>query len=187
MKKMFLIIIAFVFFASSSAPPLSKAIRDVQIKQYLNQREQEQREKEFASFIFQLGLRESGNQWDIINQIGCMGKYQFAPSTLKLLGYGHITPASFTRDPNIFPEDLQYHLMCSLLKSNEIALKDYMHYIGKEIQGVEITKSGLLAGAHLAGARNVMLFLDSMGRINKEDANNTSIKQYIREFANFEI
>ena len=35
----------------------------------------------------QLGFRESGNRYDIVNSYGYMGKYQFGKSTLKGLGF----------------------------------------------------------------------------------------------------
>jgi hypothetical protein len=144
-------------------------------------------DKELALFMEHLGLRESNNQWDIINQINCMGKYQFQPSTLKYLGYGHITAPAFRQNPNIFPPDLQDRLLIALIKSNETALKQHFCYCGKIIGGVLITKAGMLAGAHLGGARNVKLFLESDGQLNSQDLNMTSIKDYLKEFSLYNI
>lgn len=143
--------------------------------------------RQFDLFVDHLGMRESNNQWDIINPINCMGKYQFAPRTLRSLGYGHITPSSFRRNPNIFPEELQDKVLIELLKSNEIILKEHFLFIGKTIKGVEITKAGILASAHLAGARNVKLFLESSGQINPCDMFGTSLKTYMNEFSIYNI
>ncbi|HUX57121.1 MAG TPA: hypothetical protein VMV77_09110 [Bacteroidales bacterium] len=138
-------------------------------------------------FTDHLGLKESNNQWKAINQIGCMGTWQIAPGTLRHFGYGYITPQSFRQNPDLFPEELQYQILLALLKSNEIALKDYFFYVGQTIKGVEITKSGLLAASHLGGTGSVKKFLLTMGAVNKKDVNGTSIKHYLKEFGGYEL
>ena len=170
-------------FSSLAAPPLPECVKIEKIETYIKR---VNCEKQLELFIEHMGLRESGNQWKVINQIGCMGLYQFSPCTLKHLGY-NITPERFAHDPGIFPEALQRQALETLFKSNEIALKDYMGYIGVTIGGVEVTKSGLLAGAHLGGVGAVKLYLLTMGRVNPKDCNQTSIKAYMREFANYGI
>ena len=42
-------------------------------------------------------------------------------------------------------------------------------YIGETIKGVTVTKSGMIAAAHLGGARSVKLFLTSNGKLDKAD------------------
>lgn len=146
---------------------------------------QMEREKQFNLFAEHLGLKESGDNWRSINQINCIGKWQFSPKTLKHLGYGHISPSLFATSPDLFPEDVQYQALIALVKSNENALKDYFHYIGQTIDGVLITKSGLLAGAHLGGPVSVKLWLTTGGKVNRADANNTSVKHYLKEFQGY--
>lgn len=181
---MTLITLFLSLFSICSAPSLSVQAQKENIESIMKRIEYEQ---QFALFVADLGHRESNNNWQVINQIGCMGKFQFSPNTLEYLGYGHITPQRFAQDPNIFPEELQYQILCALLKSNLIALKDYMSYIGVTIGGVEVTKSGLLAACHLGGAGSVKLYLLTNGGINKKDCNQTSIKTYMREFAGYKI
>ena len=139
--------------------------------------------KQFDLFVAHLATKESNNRWQVINQIGCMGKWQISPGTLRQMGYGHITPQRFRLNPDIFPEELQHEILLALLKSNEMALKDYFFYCGQTIKGVEITKSGILAAAHLGGAGGVKRFLLTMGGVNRQDVNGTSIKDYLREFS----
>ena len=55
------------------------------------------------------------------------------------------------------------------------------------INNVPITKAGLIAAAHLGGARSVKLYLKSNGKINREDAYGTSIEDYLLEFSIFDI
>ena len=51
--------------------------------------------------------------------------------------------------------------MKQLLKNNKAYLGDYIDkWVGKKKNGIKITLSGLLAGAHLLGPSNVKNFLD---------------------------
>lgn len=184
MKRMTTIILILSLFTICSAPTLSERVQKENIESIIKRIEYKQ---QFALFVADLGHRESDNNWQAINQIDCIGKWQFAPGTLKSLGYGHITAQEFRHNPDIFPEALQYQVLCELLKSNLIALKDYMSYIGVTIGGVEVTKSGLLAACHLGGAGSIKLYLLTMGRTNRADINNTSIKTYLKDFANYGI
>lgn len=145
--------------------------------------EKQLREKEFELFIYNLGVRESGDKWWITNTIGCIGKWQFSPGTLAYLGYKNITTKKFRKNANIFPEELQKKVLLSLIQMNEMILKDYSSYIGQIVSGVVITRSGMIAAAHLGGAGSVRLFLSSNGRINNHDVYGTSIKNYMSEFA----
>lgn len=141
------------------------------------------KEKDFELFIENLGIRESGNEWWITNTIGCIGKWQFSQTTLAFLGYKHITTKKFRKDANIFPEELQKKVLLSLIQMNEMLLKEYSSYVGQIVSGVVITRSGMIAAAHLGGARSVKLFLSSDGKINSHDKYGTSIKNYMSEFA----
>jgi len=149
--------------------------------------EKQSKEREFELFIENLGLRESGNTWNIINTIGCMGKWQFSQKTLAHLGYKNITTKKFQKDANIFPEELQKKVLLSLIQMNEMILKDYSSYLGTIISGVVITRPGMIAAAHLGGAGSVKLFLSSNGRIDKRDRYGTSIKNYMSEFVMYDF
>ena len=63
-------------------------------------------------------------------------------------------------------------------------------YIGKSINGVRITKSGLLAGAHLVGVGGVVKFLTTTDSniLNKiADKNGTHVSEYMELFGNYNI
>jgi hypothetical protein len=182
MKKLLMIVVLIASGSLICSAPTSGRANNELAKAYLVQME---RKKQFDLFAEHLGLKESGNNWRSINQINCIGKWQFSPRTLKHLGYGHISASLFAQKPDLFPEDVQYQTLVALVKSNEMALKDYFHYIGQTIDGVSITKSGLLAGAHLSGPMGVKLWLTTGGKINRADANNTSVKQYLKEFQGY--
>ncbi len=185
MKKIVFTFILTFLFVFCTAPPPNKQIKESKSLMLWQQYQRQEYQKEFNRFIEHLGLKESGNNWEIINQINCIGKWQFSPGTLRHLGYGHITSKKFRQNPNIFPEELQRQVLMALIKSNEIALKNCMQYVGQTVKGVYITKSGLLAASHLAGAKGVKLFLTT--KRDPADCNGTSVSNYLTEFAGYEI
>lgn len=144
-------------------------------------------EAEFKRFIKDLGYRESANNWLCINLIGCFGEWQFAESTLHTLGYRQVTLKKFRKDPYIFPQELQRKALESLIKANLCLIGDYEQYIGDTIRGVVITKSGIIAAAHLGGYRSVQRFLASHGKINKKDVLGTSVYNYMKRFRYYDL
>jgi hypothetical protein len=62
-----------------------------------------------------------------------------------------------------------------------------LDYDGKNIGGVDITTSGLVASSHLRGALAVKKFLDSDGKVDLSDANGTKVSDYMKTFAGFEL
>lgn len=138
------------------------------------------------SFTDDLRRAESPN-WTAINSIGCMGWFQFTPATLRDLGYGYITPEAFKADSTIFLPNLQLKVFKLLLKRNEEQLHDYMKYVDTVINNVLITKSGLLAAAHLGGCGGVMDFINSEGKKNYKDLNGTRIQHYLTRFAGYDL
>jgi hypothetical protein len=144
-------------------------------------------ESEFSRFINDLGYSESGNNWQCINRIGCFGEWQFDESTLKYLGYRKITLKRFKSNPGIFPRDLQLKALKTLIKVNQIILMDYEHIIGDSVNGVVITKAGMIAASHLGGAGSLEKFLDSNGKINRSDVLGTSIYDYLKKFSFYDL
>ncbi len=185
MKKLALLSILFLFTLSLTAPPLNDRQKDQQLSIVKAELIRIYHEKELTRLIDHLGFKEGSGNWTSINQINCMGKFQFHPETLKTLGYGNIKPDDFKRNPNIFPEELQERVIRELIRSNELVLSRYLDYVGKVMFGVTITKSGLIGAAHLAGAGGVISFLTT-GYIAM-DANGTTVLDYLREFAGFDI
>jgi hypothetical protein len=187
MKKMIVtFFLTVMVFFTCGAPGLSPKIKQEQEGNVLRELKEIAQKREFDRFTGHVRLKESPD-WTKVNQMGCMGWFQFEKETLKFLGYTGITPARFKKDPGIFPQELQIEAFRALLKSNEAELRNYMWYIGQVVNGIVITRSGLLAGAHLGGAMGVKLYLMSGGRINKRDVNGTSVEDYIREFKGYDI
>jgi hypothetical protein len=185
MKKSIILIIVLITSQVVIAPNISNG-NDL-YKRLMDEYDRIEYANEFNRFISHLGYKESSNNWKSINSIGCVGEYQFAPSTLKYLGYHNVTVKRFSNDPNIFPPEMQLEALNKLITINMIILNDYLSYSGIVINNITITKAGLIAGAHLGGAGNVKLFLLSNGKIDKHDLNNTKISSYIKEFSLYKL
>ena len=71
--------------------------------------------------------------------------------------------------------------------NNYIDSRGLTEYIGKEIDGIKITREGLIAGAHLGGKGGMRKFLESgmevHGPQDKKDINKTYISDYIKKFS----
>lgn len=141
------------------------------------------------NFMHSIAQKESSGNWKAINNLGYMGLYQFGKIALKDIGldYNKITPDNFRRNPNIFPPQLQNKAMKKLISNNLHYLRNYMDEIGNEYKGVKITKSGLIAAAHLVGAKQVKKFLRSKGKIDPVDGNGTSVSDYMLKFGGYNL
>jgi hypothetical protein len=187
MRKVFLTFL-FIFISHiCSAPSIDLRLEVLKFKSLTAFINQKYHESEFLRFVNDLGYRESGNNWLSVNLIGCFGEWQFDESTLNYLGYRTITLKKFQVDPEIFPRELQLKALKSLIRVNLLLLSDYEHYIGDSINGVVITKSGMIAASHLGGAGSLQKFLDSEGRINKSDVLGTSILDYLKRFRHYDL
>tara|TARA_B100000780_G_C21110205_1_gene448581 strand:- start:1565 stop:2143 length:579 start_codon:yes stop_codon:yes gene_type:complete len=136
--------------------------------------------KSHSQFLKDIGFKESGNRYEVVNQYGYMGKYQFGKSTLRTLKI-KVTKYSFLNNP-----DLQESAMKKNLQYNKKRLKKYIDkYEGKIIYGILITESGVLAAAHLGGSGNVRKFFRK-GKVF-EDGNGTKITHYMKLFSGYTL
>jgi len=136
--------------------------------------------KTFVGFKEDLGFKESRGNYFSINDFGYLGKYQFGKETLKLIGI--YTPNQFLYNP-----ELQEKAFIANTERNKwILRKDINRFVGKRINGIEITESGILAAAHLAGPGSVKEYLRSYGRNGFSDAYGTSISNYMKRFSGYD-
>ena len=142
--------------------------------------EDELRLKTHNGFLHVVGHSESSNRYNVVNRLGYMGRYQFSYTTLKALGY-NITRKEFLNNP-----DIQEEAMDRLLTENYKSLKKHIDkYDGKVVHGIRITKSGILAAAHLGGAGNVSRWFRR--GTNFRDGNGTAITTYMKKFSNYNL
>ncbi len=135
----------------------------------------------YIGFREALAFKESRGNYFSTNTLGYLGKYQFGIGTLQLMGV--YNASQFLRTP-----ELQEKVFVTNLARNKwILRRDIPMFVGKHINGTEITESGILAAAHLAGAGNVKKYLRSGGTLDVEDAYGTTIAYYLRKFRGYDI
>lgn len=154
--------------------------------------------KSFNNFKKDLAFRESSGDWMAINSLGYMGLYQLGTQAIKDVirttkdlelkaALKKVTPAKFKRNPNIFPKDIQERAFEQLLKNNQHYLRNYFDRTGDTIKDIELTKSGLLAAAHIGGNSGVKKFIASNGEYDPSDIYGTKISDYLKKFADYKI
>jgi hypothetical protein len=137
---------------------------------------------ELEKFLNHMAERESDNTPHVVNRFGMMGKYQFAPSTIRVLGF-RVSNRQFLSNP-----ELQDSVMVAYLRSNNKELNTLItKYENKKFKGVRVTRSGVLAAAHLAGSANVKLFFQNADWNGRTDANGTSIREYMQTFSIYNL
>jgi len=142
-------------------------------------------QENLKNFKSAIAARESSDNWKEYNPYGYIGKFQFGKAALEITGFGHVDFVDFMNNPSVFPEKDQERAMDSLLNINEFILKSYIDKFDGEylMDTVRVTRTGLLAAAHLAGPGNVKRFLETEGEYNPRDKMGTSLSDYLTTFA----
>lgn len=134
------------------------------------------------TFKEDLAMSESSNKNDVVNDKGYMGKYQFGDARLEDFKNANkdykFTKKEFLNDPSLQEDVFSWHVEDI---NNYIDSRGLDKYIGTEINGVTITRDGLIAGAHLGGKTGLKNFLIT-GK-DKEDSYGTSISENITKFS----
>ncbi|QMU63882.1 MAG: peptidoglycan-binding protein LysM [Flavobacteriaceae bacterium] len=136
---------------------------------------------DFTAFKEAIAFKESQGKYEVVNTLGYLGKYQFGKATLKR--FKIYDTAQFLKNPK-----LQESVFLAYCKVNKwILRRDIKRCVGKTINGITITESGILAAAHLGGAGNVKKYLRNNGTLDFSDAYGTSIASYMKKFAGFHV
>ena len=137
-------------------------------------------ENSYLAFKEALAFKESQGKYNSVNTLGYLGKFQFGVSTLELLGI--YNPEGFLTNP-----PLQEKAFLANTRRNKWVLRRHIkRFVGKKINDTEVTESGILASAHLAGPGNVKRYLRSFGAVGFTDAYGTGIPYYMRKFSGFD-
>ncbi|WP_242134869.1 peptidoglycan-binding protein LysM [Aestuariivivens marinum] len=136
--------------------------------------------KSFVGFKEALAFKESRGDYTCVNRFGYLGKYQFGRGTLKLIGIHN--PTKFLKDPKL----QERAFIANAQRNKWILRKDIKNFVGKRINGVLVTESGILAAAHLAGPGNVKKYLRSYGLNNFADGNGTTVSYYLKKFSGYD-
>ena len=136
--------------------------------------------KSFVGFKEALAFKESRGNYFTVNTLGYLGKYQFGKNTLKLIGIYNTN--QFLNNP-----ELQESAFIAYTARNKWVLRrDIMRFVGKYIDGVLVTESGILAAAHLAGPGSVKKYLRSYGAVGFTDAYGTTVRKYMKKFSGYD-
>lgn len=135
---------------------------------------------EDKEYLAKMAERESNFKPDVRNQFGFFGLYQFGKDALTDTGF---TEEDFKDTKN------QHNAALELANINEARLRPIVNaYVGKEKDGVKITRNGIRAAAHLLGAGTVKDWF--LGTKNSPfakkgfvDGNGTHITEYLKMFA----
>ncbi|WP_405568039.1 peptidoglycan-binding protein LysM [Polaribacter sp. Asnod6-C07] len=135
----------------------------------------------YVAFKEAVAFKESQGKYYVVNTLGYLGKYQFGRTTLQR--FKIYDTEAFLKNP-----EQQEKAFLALCKVNKwILRKDIKRSVGKTINGIKITESGILAAAHLSGAGNVKKFLRSNGNIRFADAYGATIQSYLKKFSNYDV
>lgn len=136
--------------------------------------------KSFVGFKEALAFKEFRGDYFSVNSLGYLGKYQFGAETLKMIGI--YNPAAFLSNPAL----QEKAFIANAERNKWILRRDIKNFVGKKINGVVITESGILAAAHLAGPGSVKHYLRSYGAQDHEDSYGTSVQYYIKKFSGYD-
>ena len=140
-------------------------------------------ERDFVGFKEFIGFFESGSNYDKVNKLGYLGKYQFGVSTLKVLRIEYQN--DFINNPAI----QEKAFLMNVMRNKWILRREISKFHGLNINDHYISESGIIAAAHLSGPGNVKKFLRSNCNImlDLQDINGTKISDYIKIFKNYDI
>lgn len=127
-----------------------------------------------------LAFKESRGNYFVINTLGYLGKYQFGIGTLQLMGVFNAT--KFLKNPELQEQAFE----TNLARNKWILRRDIPRFEGKKINGIEVTESGILAAAHLAGPGNVKKYLRSNGAKDVADTYGSTITHYLKKFKGYD-
>jgi len=136
--------------------------------------------KSFVGFKEALAFKESGGDYSSVNTYGYLGKYQFGTETLKMIGINN--PAKFLKNPRL----QEKAFIANAARNKWILRRDIKNFVGKRINGIIVTESGILAAAHLAGPGSVKKYLRSYGLDNFADGYGTTVHYYMKRFSGYD-
>lgn len=158
----------------------------------------------YIDFLQALASAESSNKAGTVNRLGYAGLFQMGEMALQDAGYyrgdrsrgvndwaGSWSGRDGINGLNDFLANPQaqvnaitrYHQIIE----NYISAQGLRQYIGTTINGVLITESGMVAGAHLVGMGNLRDWLRSGGTYIPRDGNKVPITSYAARFAGYAI
>lgn len=134
-------------------------------------------------FRQRLGASESGNRYDIMNDEGFGGRFQFGMP--RLTDYMQATGQQFTMSE--FLQNPQLQEVVQDWHERDIlsyaAQNDLLDLQGQTIGGVPINAGSIIGMAHLGGKAGMKKFIESGGEYDPADSNGTALSDYAIKFS----
>jgi RTX calcium-binding nonapeptide repeat (4 copies) len=158
--------------------------------------------KTYHDFFAAIRMRESSGNYAATNKYGYLGAYQFGEAALVDLGiavrdanpFNNVFSAGFTGK---FGVDSKAEFLGSraaqdsaasewwTLLWNRVRYFDIEMYDQQTLNGVKLTKSGMIAASHLLGTGALTDFIESGGTDVGSDGFGTTITDYLKLFAGY--
>lgn len=141
---------------------------------------------DLKAFLRDISYVESKGNHRVRSKRNMLGKYQFKWSTvqihLKKWKMNRTTQREFLSRPS-----LQDSVMLANMQLNEKILKRFIkRYENKTVDGIKITKAGILAGAQF-GPGTVIEFFKREGKYKLRDSNGVHVKSYMKHFSKYKL
>jgi len=143
----------------------------------------------FWVFLYDLAVIESNGVWVAKNgdhiglwQMGKMARKDAIDISKHKFNHqiNEFESKEFVKNPFIFtPEKQKIHICYYMINIQEVMSKYINQYENTFINGVYITKSGIVGASHLVGVGSVKEYFDSNGEKIKKDGNDTSLEKYL--------
>lgn len=162
--------------------------------------------KTYKDYITAIRQYESNSKYNHLNEkYGFAGAYQITEDNLQRIGYykkdatpkkndwigswvgknGVSSLSEFLSSPQA--QDKAFLELQQWVWKTGFTDFNVKPYIGQTINGVTITESGLLAGAHLVGAPALLQYLSSQGNNVPADPYGTQVSKYIEMFNGYDV
>lgn len=125
--------------------------------------------------------RESGGNYSARNKQGYVGRAQFGDARLEDARRAGAIPAGMSKEEfRLNPEAQQSAEKWHFGDINDFIDKTGLASMeGKSVDGIPVTREGMVNVAHLGGKGGLQKFLSSNGRYNPADANGTRLSDYL--------
>lgn len=150
-----------------------------------------------------IGLESSGN-YGAVNGAGYLGAYQFGEAALIDIGLVLADDDAYDNDlsggwTGLYGVDSTAEFLATP-EAQDAAADDWFEilwgyaeyfglddYLGTFVNGIYVTASGIIGGAHLVGIGGVMTWLDSGGETEVYDGNGTPVSYYVDTLSGYQM
>lgn len=160
--------------------------------------------KSLDEWLEEIGRRESSGNYSAVNYAGYLGKYQLGSDVLTDTGYYKANPngktndwlGQFTGKDNVYSkEDFLKNHQAQENAMRENVKKQWKYLqgngatkaVGSQINGIDITPSGLISGSHLVGQGETGKYINSNGKYIPKDGNGISIEEYLKKYGGYDV